>query len=160
MRGLGMSTPDQQSRPGNLVDGSPDLVRPQALTVDRSLSEERAAQLVPPAQQICTFWHTGEQEYLQAAVSEDFTDNTPLPGRPQGPAGLSFAPARFRAAVPDLTRELWDVLVVEFNAIDVQHADSEKIVEDWHMEANQAPAAQLSAGSPARNRAEEGVWIR
>lgn len=42
----------------------------------------------------------------------------------------------------------------------VQHADSEKIIEDWNIEADQALAAQLAAGSPAGNRAEEGVWIR
>jgi hypothetical protein len=32
---------------------------------------------------------------------------------------------------------------VDFNAIDIQHVGSEKIIEDWHIEGNQALLTQL-----------------
>ncbi|MEU4116793.1 ester cyclase [Kitasatospora sp. NPDC028055] len=159
------------SWPQNLIDRSPDLVQPKALTVDRSLGTRRAAQEVRLAQQLYTFWNTGQQRYLDAAISPQFRDNTLPSGRPQGPAGPLFASKNFRVAVPDLTCELSDVLVagdritarlvfrghftgtfdgvrgrgqaVEFNAIDIQHVGTDRIVEDWHIEDNQALLAQL-----------------
>ncbi|WP_369182033.1 ester cyclase [Streptomyces sp. Y1] len=157
--------------PQRLIDRSPDLVRPKALTVDRSIGERRAAQEVHLAQQLYTFWNTGRQPYLDAAIDPRFRDNTLPPGRPQGPAGPAAASKAFRAAVPDLTCELSDVLVtgdritarlvfrghftgtfngirgqgqnVEFNAIDIQHVGTDRIVEDWHIEDNEALLAQL-----------------
>ncbi|MFD7454562.1 ester cyclase [Kitasatospora sp. NPDC059827] len=159
------------SWPQNLIDRSPDLVQPKALTADRSIGTRRAAQEVHLAQQLYTFWNTGQQRYLDAAIDPQFRDNTLPPGRPQGPAGPLFASKNFRAAVPDLTCELSDVLVagdritarlvfrghftgtfdgvrgrgqaVEFNAIDIQHVGTDRIVEDWHIEDNQALLAQL-----------------
>ncbi|MER7581531.1 ester cyclase [Kitasatospora sp. NPDC097691] len=157
--------------PQRLVDRSPDLVQPKALTVDRSIGSRRAAQEVHLAQQLYTFWNTGQQRYLDAAISPQFRDNTLPPGRPQGPTGPAFASRTFRAAVPDLTCELSDVLVtgdeitarlvfrghftgvfngvrgegrpVEFNAIDIQHVGTDRIVEDWHIEDNTTLLAQL-----------------
>ncbi|MER7501612.1 ester cyclase [Nonomuraea pusilla] len=159
------------SWPWNLVDRSPGLVRPKALTVDRSIGARRAAREVRLAQLLYTFWDTGDRKYLDAAVSPGFRDNTLPPGRPQGIEGPLFASKRFRAAVPDLTCELADVLVagdritarlvfrghftgtfagvtgkgqaVEFNAIDIQHAGRDKIIEDWHIEDNQTLLTQL-----------------
>ncbi|GLW74782.1 hypothetical protein Kpho02_70790 [Kitasatospora phosalacinea] len=160
--------------PQRLVDRSPGLVLPGAVTVDRSIGERRAAQEVHLAQQLYTFWNTGEQKYLDAAVSPQFRDNTLPAGRPQGPAGPLSASANFRAAVPDLTCELSDLLVtgdeitarlvfrghftgtfhgvrgrgqdVEFNAIDIQHVGTDRIVEDWHVEDNETLLAQLGVG--------------
>ncbi|MER7674843.1 ester cyclase [Kitasatospora sp. NPDC096128] len=157
--------------PQNLIDRSPDLVQPKSLTADRSLGTRRAAQEVHLAQQLYTFWNTGQQRYLDAAVSPRFRDNTLPPGRPQGPAGPLFASRNFRVAVPDLTCELSEVLVtgdritarlvfrghftgtfagvrgqgqsVDFNAIDIQHVGTDRIVEDWHIEDNEALSAQL-----------------
>ncbi|MGA5823159.1 ester cyclase [Kitasatospora sp. NPDC094028] len=157
--------------PQRLIDRSPDLVQPKALTVDRSIGARRAAQEVHLAQQLYTFWNTGRQRYLDAAVDPRFRDNTLPAGRPQGPAGPAAASKTFRAAVPDLTCELADVLVtgdritarlvfrghftgtfdgtrgqgqnVEFNAIDIQHVGTDRIVEDWHIEDNAALLAQL-----------------
>nr|WP_201784681.1 ester cyclase [Nonomuraea pusilla] len=159
------------SWPWNLVDRSPGLVRPKALTVDRSIGARRAAREVRLAQLLYTFWDTGDRKYLDAAVGPGFRDNTLPPGRPQGIEGPLFASKRFRAAVPDLTCELADVLVagdritarlvfrghftgtfagvagkgqaVEFNAIDIQHAGHDKIIEDWHIEDNQTLLTQL-----------------
>ncbi|MFI8458289.1 ester cyclase [Kitasatospora sp. NPDC085464] len=163
------------SWPQRLVDRSPDLVQPKALTVDRSIGSRRAAQEVRLAQQLYTFWNTGQQRYLDAAISPQFRDNTLPPGRPQGPTGPALASRTFRAAVPDLTCELSDVLVtgdkitarlvfrghftgtfngvrgegrsVEFNAIDIQHVGTDRIVEDWHIEDNATLLAQLGVNS-------------
>ncbi|MET8542024.1 ester cyclase [Kitasatospora sp. NPDC004799] len=157
--------------PQRLVDRTPGLVQPKALTVDRSIGARRAAQEVHLAQQLYTFWNTGQQRYLDAAISPRFRDNTLPAGRPQGPAGPVFASRNFRAAVPDLTCELSDVLIagdditarlvfrghftgtfggvrgqgqrVEFNAIDIQHVGTDRIVEDWHIEDNATLMAQL-----------------
>ncbi|KUJ65947.1 hypothetical protein ACZ90_41570 [Streptomyces albus subsp. albus] len=157
--------------PQRLIDRSPDLVQPQAITVDHSIGEKRAAQEVHLAQQLYTFWNTGQQKYLDAAISPRFKDNTLPAGRPQGPAGPVFASKNFRTAVPDLTCELSDLLVtgdkitarlvfrghftgtfngvqgkgqsIDFNAIDIQHVDTDKIVEDWHIEDNETLLTQL-----------------
>ncbi|MEU8514598.1 ester cyclase [Kitasatospora sp. NPDC048722] len=157
--------------PQRLIDRSPDLVQPKSLTVDRSIGARRAAQEVHLAQQLYTFWNTGQRRYLDAAVAPEFKDNTLPAGRPQGPAGPLFASRSFRAAVPDLTCELSDVLVagdritarlvfrghftgtfngvrgtgrsVDFNAIDIQHVGTDRIVEDWHIEDNQTLLTQL-----------------
>ncbi|MFF5407015.1 ester cyclase [Streptomyces misionensis] len=165
-----------------LVDRTPGLVQPAALTVDRSIGRRRAAQEVHLAQRLYTFWNTGEQKYLDAAVSPHFKDNTLPAGRPQGPTGPAFASKNFRAAVPDLTCELADLLVagdkitarlvfrghftgtfdgvrgkgqqVHFNAIDIQHVGTDKIVEDWHIEDNETLLNQLgaSAAGPRTSR--------
>lgn len=157
--------------PQRLVDRSPELVQPKALTVDRSVGARRAAQEVRLAQQLYTFWNTGQQRHLDAAISPRFRDDTLPPGRPQGPVGPLFASRNFRAAVPDLTCELSDLLVagdkltarlvfrghftgtfdgvrgrgqsVEFNAIDIQHVGTDRITEDWHIEDNATLLAQL-----------------
>lgn len=157
--------------PTRLIDRTPGLVRPLSLTVDGSLGERRARQEVRLAQLLYTFWDTGRTQYLDAAVSADFQDNTLPAGRPQGPAGPAFASKHFRAAVPDLTCELSDLLItgdkitarlvfrghftgtfngvqgkgqkVEFNAIDIQQVGKNKITEDWHIEDNQTLLSQL-----------------
>ncbi|GAA2977070.1 hypothetical protein GCM10010519_10140 [Streptomyces lactacystinicus] len=157
--------------PQRLIDRSPGLVQPKALTADRSIGARRAAQEVHLAQQLYTFWNTGQQRYLDAAISRQFRDNTLPPGRPQGPAGPAFASKNFRAAVPDLTCELSDLLIsgdritarlvfrghftgtfdgvrgqgqdIEFNAIDIQHVGTDRITEDWHIEDNATLLAQL-----------------
>lgn len=168
---------DQASHawPQRLVDRSPDLVQPQAITVDHSTGEKRGAQEVHLAQQLYTFWNTGQQKYMDAAISPQFKDNTLPAGRPQGPAGPVSASRNFRAAVPDLTCELSDLLVtgdkitarlvfrghftgtfngvqgkgqsVDFNAIDIQHVGTDKIVEDWHIEDNETLLTQLGVRS-------------
>ncbi|WP_035791635.1 ester cyclase [Kitasatospora mediocidica] len=157
--------------PRRLVDRSPALVQPTSLTVDRSIGQQRAAQEVHLAQQLYTFWNTGQQTYLDAAISPQFKDDTLPAGRPQGPTGPVLASKNFRTAVPDLTCELSDLLVtgdkitarlvfrghftgtfngvrgngqnVDFNAIDIQHVGTDKIIEDWHIEDNQTLLTQL-----------------
>ncbi|MFJ9770358.1 ester cyclase [Kitasatospora sp. NPDC101157] len=171
----GGAEPPSHSWPQRLLDRSPDLVQPKALTVDRSIGARRAAQEVRLAQQLYTFWNTGQQRHLDAAISPQFRDDTLPPGRPQGPAGPLAASKAFRTAVPDLTCELSDLLVtgdritarlvfrghftgtfngtrgtgrgVEFNAIDIQHVGTDRIVEDWHIEDNETLLTQLGVRS-------------
>lgn len=165
------SEPDTPASARNLVDRSPDLVQPAAMTVDRSIGKRRASQEVHLAQQLYTFWNTGDHKYLDAAVSPRFKDNTLPSGRPQGATGPLFASKNFRAAVPDLTCELADLLVtgdkitarlvfrghftgafngvqgkgqpIDFDAIDIQHVGTDKIIEDWHIEDNETLLSQL-----------------
>ncbi|GGO92066.1 ester cyclase [Wenjunlia tyrosinilytica] len=94
-----------------LVDHSPGVVQPKSLTVDRSIGEHRARRTVRAAQYFDTFWNTGDKTYLDRAISPDFTDLTLPPGRPQGPEGPVFASRAFRAAVPDLSVEITELIV-------------------------------------------------
>lgn len=149
-----------------LIDPHPDLIAPLQLSVDGSLAPERARHLVHLAQCLYTFWHTGEPRWLEAAVDPSFVDNTLPSGRRQGTAGPLTASAALRAAVPNLTCELSDLLVVadklavrlrfrgaftgdfngtagtgqpiDFIAFDIQHVGTDRITEDWHLEDNLA----------------------
>lgn len=114
---------------------------------------------------------TGKESYAKAVLFNNFIDYTLPPGRPQGPAGPLFASKNFRAAVPDLTCAVDDLLItgekvtarlrftghftgtfmqhagngaaVDFFAIDILHIREGKIVEDWHLEDNLALLHQL-----------------
>ncbi|WP_256991231.1 ester cyclase [Rhodococcus sp. 06-235-1A] len=149
---------------GSVVDPSTDLVQPRAVHLGSAPVTDRTRHVVAVAQNLYTFWDTGEQVYLDRAVDGTFVDNTLPPGRPQGPHGPAVASAGFRTAIPDLSCELADLYVtgdtftarlifrghftgtygstvgsgrsVEFGAIDIQHVGDERIVEDWHLEDN------------------------
>ncbi|MGV8875860.1 MAG: ester cyclase [Rhodococcus sp. (in: high G+C Gram-positive bacteria)] len=149
---------------GSVLDGSVDLIQPGAVHLGDAPVTDRTRQVVSAAQNLYTFWDTGEQVYLDRAVDGSFVDNTLPTGRPQGPNGPVVASAGFRAAVPDLTCELTDLYItgdtftarlifrghftgihgstagsgqtIEFGAIDIQHVGEERIVEDWHLEDN------------------------
>ncbi|MDO9408869.1 ester cyclase [Patulibacter sp.] len=155
----------------DLIDRSPGLVRPRHLVVDAGLSEARARECVRLAQELYTFWDTGDVRHLRRAVVADFRDNTPPPGRAQGRAGVVAASRAFRAAVPDLRCELHDLAIagdritarqvyrgrftgvydgvhgrgqsVRFDAIDIQRVGRTRIVEDWHLEDTSAFLRQL-----------------
>lgn len=141
-----------------------DIPKIRSLTVDRSLSHAEAQQMIRAGQLFYAFWNTGNEKYLQQAVSADFHDNTLPPGRPQGFTGLPFASANFRKAVPDLRCSIEDLIIsrdkivcrqiytghntgrvmghqpsghaIQFFAIDILHVRDGKIYEDWHLEDN------------------------
>jgi predicted ester cyclase len=119
--------------------------------------------MVRIAQLLYTFWHTGEERFRGQAFDPSFTDSTLPQGRPQGSSGLATASAAFRAAVPDLSCELSDLIVagdrlpvrlrfrghftgaynglqggqdLDFIAFDIQHVGADRIVEGWHLENN------------------------
>jgi hypothetical protein len=73
----------------------PLLPQPESMTVDRSLSQADAAQMIQAARLFYAFWDTGNAEYASAVVDNDFRDNTLPEGRPQGPKGLLLRFADF-----------------------------------------------------------------
>lgn len=148
----------------DLLDQDPALVRPLSLTVDGTLTADRARHLVRIGQLLYTFWNTGDRAYFERAVDPAFRDNTLPHGRAQGPSGILDALSAFRNAVPDLRCELSDLLVIgdklaarlhftgvfsgsyngvegagqhiDFVAFDIQHVGAGRIFEDWHLEDN------------------------
>lgn len=157
----------------DLVDVTTDLVRPQSLVVDARHDEVTARRLVRAAQLLSSFWNSGNVGFLEEAIDASFVDNTLPPGRPQGPEGPAGASKAFRAAVPDLSCELVELLVagdrvtarlrfrghftgvwegrsgsgqaVDFIAIDVQRVELGRIVEVWHIEDNLKFLTQIGA---------------
>lgn len=152
------------SADGWVLDRSSDLIQPGAVHLGDAPVTDRTRHLVSIAQNLYTFWDTGERVYLDRAVDDSFVDRTLPTGRPQGPSGPLVASAGFRTAIPDLSCELADLYItgdtftarlifrghftgaygstagsgqtVEFGAIDIQHVGEERIVEDWHLEDN------------------------
>lgn len=120
-----------------------------------------------------TFWNTGDESLARAALSPQFVDRTPPPGRVQGPEGPLQASKGFRQAVPDLTCEVEQMLVVgdrvvshlhfaghftgnfngtqgkgqaiDFIATDIYRVVDGRIVENWHLEDNLTLLKQLGA---------------
>lgn len=119
------------------------------------------------------FWNTGEESYAKSALAEDFVDRTLPAGRAPGLEGALQASKNFRAAVPDLTSEVDDMVVagdranlhlhfkghftgkfkdiqgngqvIDFQAFDLYRVKDGKIVENWHLEDNLTLLKQLGA---------------
>lgn len=147
------------------------LVQPRHLTVDRSLPKPRAEAEILAARRYATFWSTGEESLAQAALALDFTDRTLPPGRAQGLAGPLAASAFVRAAIPDLTASIEQMVVagdrvtvhlrfqghftgrfgdiagkgqtVDFIATDLYRVADGRIAENWHIEDNLTLLRQL-----------------
>jgi predicted ester cyclase len=165
LSGCSAGSPGRASTdPASTVSHARGLVRPRTIHIGHS-SVTRARPIVLRAQQLYSFWNTGDTKWLDAAVDPSFRDRTLPAGRPQGPTGPAFASAQFRKAVPDLSCSLDDLYVtgdtftarltftghftgtsgdtrgtgqrIDFGAIDIQHVGaSGQIVEDWHLEDN------------------------
>ncbi|GAA0618892.1 ester cyclase [Kutzneria viridogrisea] len=104
---LGACSPAEQ-----LPDSTPGVLQPLSLTVDSSLAQDKARAAVRAAQYFDTFWSTGRREWLDRSLAADFTDLTLPLGRPQGIPGPLAASEGFHTAIPDLSAELTQVLVV------------------------------------------------
>ncbi len=144
---------------------SHELVRPTHIHLAGGETLREAAPVIRVAEELYTFWNTGDAAYLRRADSPRFHDNTLPSGRPQGRDGILVASRTFRAAVPDLHCEVANLYVtgdtftaqlvfsghftgtldghqgtgqrIRFNAIDIQHIGrGGRIVEDWHLEDN------------------------
>jgi predicted ester cyclase len=117
------------------------------------------------------FWNTGEESYAKSALADDFVDRTLPAGRAPGLDGALQASKNFRAAVPDLTSDVDDMIVagdraslhlhfkghftgkfkdiqgngqvVDFQAFDLYRVKDGKIVENWHLEDNLTLLKQL-----------------
>ncbi|RFU46217.1 ester cyclase [Paraburkholderia sp. DHOC27] len=151
------------------ADANAALPQPHHLAVDAHSAT--AAQIVLTARRYAAFWNTGDETYAQAALSPEFIDRTLPEGRPQGPSGPLAASKGFRAAVPDLTAEIDDMVVsgdrasvhlhfrghftgqfqnvkgagqtVDFQAFDLYRVKNGRIVENWHLEDNLTLLKQL-----------------
>jgi predicted ester cyclase len=141
------------------------------LIADTRLSKPELESLTLAPRRYDTFWHTGDERLAKAALSPAFVDHTLPKGRPQGTAGPLLASKTFRAAVPDLTCEVEQMLVagdrvtaflhfrghftgtfgghagqgqtVNFMAVDIYRVQNGLITEDWHLEDNLTLMQQL-----------------
>lgn len=149
------------------------LVAPKILVVDASLPPQQRDGMVLAARRYATFWHTGDPAYARASLAGTFTDETPPPGRVQGPGGPLLASEAFRKAVPDLTCSIEQMVVagdrviahlhfgghfsgtfgsiqgrgqpVEFIATDIYRIADGRIAANWHIEDNLVLLRQLGA---------------
>lgn len=147
------------------------LLPPHSLIVDGSLPKAQAEAQILAARRYDTFWSTGEEALAKAALAPGFTDRTPPPGRAQGLAGPLAASKVMHAAVPDLTCEIEQMLVVgdrvvthlhfrghftgrfngtqgkgqaiDFIATDIYRIADGRITDNWHLEDNLTLLQQL-----------------
>jgi len=149
----------------------PALLQPRALIVDGSLPKAQAEAQMLAARRYDTFWNTGDEALAKAALAPGFTDRTPPPGRAQGLAGPLAASKTMRAAIPDLSCEIEQMLVagdrvvthlhfrghftgrfkdtqgrgqaIDFIATDIYRVAGGRITDNWHLEDNLAVLQQL-----------------
>jgi len=147
------------------------LIEPHSLIVDRSLPKTQVTSQVIAARRFDTFWNTGDEALARAALAPNFTDSTLPPGRPQGLAGPLAASKLMRAAIPDLSCEIEQMIVagdrvvthlrfrghftglfgqtrghgqtINFIATDIYRITDGHIAENWHLEDNLAFQQQL-----------------
>jgi predicted ester cyclase len=151
-----------------------NLPEPHHLALTGSPAE--AAPLILAARRYAAFWNTGDEQYARQALSAAFMDRTLPAGRPQGLAGPLQASQGFRAAVPDLSMEIDDMVVagdrialhlhfrghftgqfgklkgqgqtIDFRAFDLYRVADGRIADNWHLEDNLTLMQQLGAVQP------------
>ncbi len=149
------------------------LIEPNSLIVDRSLPRARVDSQVIAARRYDTFWNTGDEALARAALAPNFIDSTLPTGRPQGLAGPLAASKLMRAAIPDLSCEIEQMIVagdrvvthlrfrghftghfgqiqgrgqtINFIATDIYRIANARIAENWHLEDNLTLQKQLTA---------------
>src|SRR6266851_704919 len=147
------------------------LIEPHSLIVDRSLLKAQVASQVIAARRFDTFWNTGDETLARASLAPNFIDSTLPTGRPQGLAGPLAASKFMRAAVPDLSCEIEQMIVagdrvvthlrfrghftghfgqiqgqgqtINFIATDIYRIAGARIAENWHLEDNLTFQQQL-----------------
>jgi len=147
------------------------LLQPHGLIVDGSLPKAQAEAQVLAARRYDSFWNTGDEALAKAALAPGFTDRTPPPGRAQGLAGPLAASKMMRAAIPDLSCEIEQMLVagdrvvthlhfrghftgrfkdtqgrgqtIDFIATDIYRIADGRITDNWHLEDNLTVLQQL-----------------
>jgi len=148
-----------------------ELVEPKTLIVDASLPKAQAEAQILAARRYDTFWSTGEEALATEALAPDFTDRTLPAGRAQGVVGPLDASRFVRAAIPDLTCAIEQMIVagdhvvvhlhfvghftgrfkerdgkgesIDFAATDIYRIASGRIAENWHIEDNLTLFQQL-----------------
>ena len=153
------------------ADHDAELVQPKQLIVDASLPKAQAKAQIEAARRYDSFSNNGDAGLARMALAPDFIDRTLPPGRPQGVAGPLAASEKFRAAVPDLSCEIEQMIVagdrvvahlhfhghftgrfaetigegqaIDFIATDIYRVSGGRIAEDWHLEDNLTLLQQL-----------------
>lgn len=148
-----------------------ELVQPSQLIVDASLPEAQREAQILAARRYDSFWNNGDEQFATDALAPDFTDRTLPAGRAQGTAGPLAASKFVRAAIPDLTCEIEQMIVagdpvvshlhfrghftgpfkdargkgetIDFIATDIYRIANGRIAENWHLEDNLALLQQL-----------------
>nr|WP_229218241.1 ester cyclase [Rugamonas apoptosis] len=128
------------------------------------------------ARRYAAFWNSGDPAYARQALAPDFTDRTLPEGREQGTAGPLQASRNFRAAVPDLSAEVTDMVAagdrvvvrlhftghftgqfgqikgqgqaIDFQAFDLYRIADGRIADNWHLEDNLALLRQMGVIRP------------
>lgn len=146
--------------------------------IDHDLSVQQVDDLLKPVRAFYGFWVNGSQTLLNQALSPDFVDHTLPPGRPQGPTGPAQASKTFLGAVPDLSLEVVQRLVVgdrvvshlrfrghftgtfqgrqgsgqpvDFIATDILRVKDGHVTDNWHLEDNLTFLTQIGAVSFAK----------
>lgn len=149
------------------------LIEPHSLIVDRSLSRAQVDSQVIAARRYDTFWNTGDEALARTALAPNFIDSTLPTGRPQGLAGPLAASKLVRAAIPDLSCEIEQMIVagdrvvahlhfhghftghfglmegkgqtINFIATDIYRIVDGRIAENWHIEDNLTLQQQLGS---------------
>ncbi|KAA0098222.1 ester cyclase [Mycolicibacterium sp. P1-18] len=157
--------------PGGPAHAEPALVRPETVVVDPGLPATRVDELTTAALRYDTFWATGDPELARAALDPAFVDRTLPPGRAQGVAGPLAASVTMRAAMPDLSCTVEQLILagdravahlhfrgtftgefegvhgtgqqVDFIATDIYRVSRGRITDNWHIEDNQTLMRQL-----------------
>jgi predicted ester cyclase len=147
------------------------LIEPHSLIVDRSLPKAQADSQIIAARRYDSFWNTGDETLARVALAPNFIDSTLPSGRPQGPAGALAASKFMRAAIPDLSCEIEQMIVagdrvvvhlrfrghftrhfgqiqghgqtINFIATDIYRIADGGIAENWHIEDNLTLQQQL-----------------
>jgi predicted ester cyclase len=147
------------------------LLEPHNLIVDRSLPKEQADAQMIAARRYDTFWNTGDEALERTALAPNFVDNTLPTGRAQGVAGPLAASKLMRAAIPDLSCEMEQMIVagdrvvahlrfrghftghfgqmqgqgqtINFIATDIYRVADGRVAENWHIEDNLTLQQQL-----------------
>jgi predicted ester cyclase len=147
------------------------LIEPHSLIVDRSLPKVQVKSQVIAARRYDTFWNTGDEALARASLAPNFIDSTLPAGRPQGPGGPLAASKLMRAAIPDLSCAIEQMIVagdrvvvhlrfrghftrhfgqiqghgktINFIATDIYRIADGRIAENWHIEDNLTLQQQL-----------------
>jgi predicted ester cyclase len=147
------------------------LIEPHTLVVDRSMPTAQVDAQFIAARRYDTFWNTGDESLARSALAPNFIDNTLPPGRPQGLTGPLAESKAVRAAIPDMSCDIEQMIVagdrvvahlrfrghftgrfkqtqgqgqtINFIATDIYRIADGRIVENWHIEDNLTLLQQL-----------------
>jgi len=158
------------------VASAEDTLPPPRNIIFNAGQEQTAQTVILAARRYAAFWNTGEASFAEAALAGNFADRTLPSGRLQGIKGVLEASKNFRAAIPDLTAEIEELLVVNdravvrytftghftgsfkdlkgdgreisFRAVDIYRVQDGQISDNWHLEDNLSLMQQLGAVKP------------